>query len=119
MAKKTKSLDISIIDEGGAFTAFFKKFTGETDAFDYEGIAALRHLLSNQKAKLIHFIKTKKPKSIYALSKLVQRDFKSVREDMKVLERFGLIDLISEKSGKRSRLKPVLAIEELNIRVKV
>jgi predicted transcriptional regulator len=119
MAIKIKTREINIVDESGAFTSFFKKFTGESSSFDFEGISALRKLLSNEKARLLHILKTKNPSSIYSLAKMLGRDFKSVSDDIKLLERFGFIDLIAEKTGKRNRLKPILAINELHIKLKI
>lgn len=119
MAAKTKSREITIVQEGGSFTTFFKKFTSNTEAFDFEGLSALRKLLSNEKARLLHTIKTKKPGSIYALAKILDRDFKSVTEDIKLLERFGFIEMIAEKTGKRERLRPILSVDSVSITLKV
>lgn len=118
MAQKTKTREISIVEEGGAFNTFFKRFSGETKAYDFEGVSALRRLLSNERARILHVLKTQKPISIYHLAKLVKRDFKSVSEDIKLLERFGLIEMISEKTGKRSRLRPTLTVDSLYITLK-
>ncbi len=118
MAKKSKIRDITIIEEGGAFTAFFKKFTSEP-VYDFEGLSALRKVLSNEKARMLHIIKSKKPGSIYELAKILQRDFKSVKEDIHLLERFGFIDMVAEKTGKRARLKPILAIDKVTVNIKL
>ncbi len=40
---------------------------------------------------------------------------KSVREDVKVLERFGFLEFHAEKTGKRESLMPVLTIDKLQI----
>lgn len=119
MAPKVKSREINIIEESGAFNAFFKKLSGETKEYDFEGLSSLRKLLSNEKAKIIHVIKTKNPSSIYELSKILKRDFKSVSEDVKLLERFGFINMISEKTGKRHRLKPILVVDSMIINIKI
>jgi predicted transcriptional regulator len=113
MVQKTRT--ITIRSEGGAFYSIFKRFKGETKDFDFEGLSALRRILSNEKARLLHIVKIKKPDSIYTLARMLGRDFKSVREDIKLLERFGFINLISEKKGKRTRLKPEIAVDTLNI----
>ncbi|HLC31640.1 MAG TPA: hypothetical protein VJK51_03155 [Candidatus Nanoarchaeia archaeon] len=118
MASKTKTREITIIDEGGTFNTFFKRFTGDTSSYDFEGLATLRKLLSNEKARIIHTIKTKNPVSVYQLATLVQRDFKAVYADVKLLERFGLIEFIAEKTGKRERLRPVVVVETLHINLK-
>ena len=122
MALKSKVREITIVEESGTFTSFFKKFTGESSApsaFDYDGVTSLRRLLSNERARLLHVIKTKNPSSIYALAKLLGRDFKSVFEDIKLLERFGFVELLAEKTGKRERLKPLLVASEVIIKLKV
>ena len=119
MAFKTKTRDITIVDKEGAFSLFFKKFTGEEKNYDFEGISALRKLLSNEKARLLHVIKNKKPNSIYNLAKILKRDLKSVNNDIKLLERFGFIDMISEKTGKRERLRPIVVVDSIRINLNV
>ena len=117
MASKTR--EITITDSEGAFSVFFKKFTGEHGIYDFEGLASLRRLLSNERAKLLHVLKIKKPKSMYELARVLGRDFKSVHTDVKLLERFGFISMVAEKTGKRARLRPVLVIDKLNIELKI
>lgn len=119
MAQKIKTREITIVEEKGTFSTLFKRLYGESDEYSFEGLSAVRHLLSNEKARLLHIIKTRAPTSIYGLAKLLGRDFKAVNEDVKTLERFGFIDLIEEKSGKRARLKPVIVIDTLRIEIKL
>ena len=119
MAQKYKTREITIVDKSGAFSVFFKRFTSEKDEYDFEGLTALRRLLSNEKARVLHTIKTKSPKSLYHLAKLLGRDFKSVMEDIKLLERFGFVELAAEKTGKRERLKPILISDTVHINIKL
>ena len=119
MAQKSRTRDITVVDKSGTFSPFFKKMTGSKQDYDFEGLTALRRLLSNEKARLMNVLKTKNPKSIYELAKILGRDFKSVSEDVKLLDRFGFIDMISEKTGKRERLRPVLVVDYINIQIKV
>jgi len=77
--------------------------------------SAFRQLLSDEKARIIHEIASKKPVSVYALAKSLGRDFKAVRQDIRLLEQFGIVQLIREKSGKRQRAKPVLAEKRIEI----
>lgn len=118
MAQKYKTREIILVEKGGTFDTFLKKFSGSDEKYDFESLSSLRRLLSNEKARLIHLIKSKKPKSIYELAKLAKRDFKSVVEDVKLFEKFGLIEMISEKTGKRERLKPTLTIDSLYIHLR-
>jgi predicted transcriptional regulator len=60
-------------------------------------------------------IKTKKPRSLYHLARLLGRDFKAVSKDVSLLEKFGFIDFHRGKTGKREAKVPVLAIDQLNI----
>ncbi len=119
MAQRTKTKQITIVDEKGTFGVFLKMLQGPKSDYDFQSLSALRSLLSNEKARLIHTIKTKNPKSVYSLAKILQRDFKSVSEDIKLLEKFGFIDLIAEKTGKRNRLKPVVVLDSLVIELKI
>lgn len=119
MAQRSKTREITIVGNEGAFSTFFRKFYGEEKEYDFEGLETLRKLLSNEKARILHTIKTKKPSSIYELAKILKRDFKSVSEDIKLLDKFGFIDLVSEKSGKRERLRPVLVVDSMYINLKI
>ena len=82
-------------------------------------MSALRQLLSNEKARIIHTIKTQKPGSIYELAKNLERNFKSVRDDVKILERFGFIELIEEKTKNRIRHKPEIVVDNILINIKL
>lgn len=119
MAQKIITRDISIVDKEGTFNTILKRFSGEKKDYDFEGIAVLRKLLSNEKARLLHVIKTKKPSSIYNLARILGRDFKSVNDDIKLLDKFGFIDLIAEKTGKRARLRPVLVVDTVRINLQI
>ena len=119
MASKTKTRDITITNEEGAFKTFFKRFYASEEEFDFEGLSVLRRILSNEKARLLHTIKHRKPGSLYELAKVLNRDFKAVVEDIKLLERFGFIELVAEKSGKRKRIKPIVIVDSMQINVKI
>ena len=116
MAKKTKIRYVNIDVSRESFVA---KLTGAKKSHDFSDVKLLRSLLSNEKARILHLLKTENPKSIYALAKSLSRDFKSVREDIKVLEGFGFIEFHIEKTGKREALRPVLAIDKLEIIINI
>ena len=118
MAEKSKTRDITITDDSGAFNAILKRFKSEKD-YNFEALSLLRKLLSNEKARLLHTIKNKKPSSIYQLAKELKRDFKSVSQDIKLLEKFGFLNMIAEKTGKRERLRPTLAVDTIHINLKI
>jgi len=115
---KKKVREITIIESKGAFSIFKKPRTSKKD-YDFEGVLALRQLLSNEKARILHTIKTQNPKSIYNLAKKLNRGFKSVSDDVKLLERFGFVELIEEKTKKRVRHKPEIVVDTITIHLKV
>jgi predicted transcriptional regulator len=78
-----------------------------------------RQVLNNEKAKILSAIKTKNPTSIYHLAKLLNRDFRAVHKDIKILENFGFIKLLPEKKKNKKSLRPVLAIDKLNITIEI
>ncbi|NPE27048.1 hypothetical protein HNV12_03535 [Methanococcoides sp. SA1] len=118
MAQK-KRTKIRYVDVNVNKGNFVSKLIGEKKSHDFSDVKLLRKLLSNEKSRILYALKTKNPNSIYALAKLLKRDFKSVREDVKVLERFGFIEFHSEKTGKREALKPVLVIDKLQIIIEI
>jgi predicted transcriptional regulator len=109
MARKTKVVNLYITP--GTLSFLFRK-TGD---YDFSELSQLRQILSNERAKLINTIKTKNPESMYHLSKIAKRDFKSVQKDLEILQKFGIIEFKKESVGKRKKLKPVLAIDKLQI----
>jgi predicted transcriptional regulator len=119
MAQKTRTREITIVDKSGTFETLFKKFSGEKKDYDFEGLTSLRRLLTNEKARLLHLVKSKKPNSIYKLAKILKRDFKSVSEDLKLLERFGFVELVSERNGNRESLRPLVVVDSINIQIRV
>ncbi len=117
MAKTLVSRTINLSQKQGTFSTIFERFKGNKK--HSSDLAVLRNLLSNEKARLLHTIKSKQPNSIYELSKLLGRDFKSVREDIKVLEKFGFLEMLPIKKSGRERLKPVISLDELKIIIKI
>jgi predicted transcriptional regulator len=115
---KTKIREITIRESKGAFS-IFKSQEISKESYDFSGILALRQLLSNEKARILDVIKNQKPISIYDLAKKLNRGFKSVNDDVKLLERFGFIELIEEKTKDRIRHKPIIVAETITIHINI
>jgi len=113
MAEKTRIIEV--YEKGGTFSSVFRKFAGSKSDYNKSDMSLLRKLLSNEKARMLNVIKVKKPKSLYELAKFLERDFKTVRDDVMILKKFGFLDLIEEKSGKRKTHKPVITATTVNI----
>lgn len=114
----TKTREITIKESKGIFSITKDTKISKKD-YDFEGLAALRQLLNNEKARMIHVIKTQKPISMYDLSKKLNRNFKSVVDDLKLLERFGFIELVREKTKNRTRHKPEIVVDSITIHIKI
>jgi predicted transcriptional regulator len=71
----------------------------------FTSLAAVAKALSPARLELLGAILKGKPESIYALAKAVERDFKNVYSDVKVLAEIGLVEL--KQTGKRASMKPV------------
>ncbi|MBD3253320.1 HTH domain-containing protein [Candidatus Pacearchaeota archaeon] len=114
--KQIKTKTISITDKSGTFSTLFHRIKGAKKDTD---IINLRQILSNEKARLLHITKTKKPDSLYKLAKLLGRDFKAVRKDIRLLEKFGFIELISSHKNGRERLRPVVDADQVVITINI
>lgn len=115
---KTKTREITIVESKGTFN-IFKKIKLSKEDYDFEGIRALRQLLAPEKARMIHAIKTENPLSRYDLAKKLGRGFKAVNDDLKLLERFGFIEFIEEKTKNRIRHRPVVVVDSIIINVNI
>ncbi|MBR9704718.1 hypothetical protein GOV12_04855 [Candidatus Pacearchaeota archaeon] len=116
MAQQQNTINISLSLSGGTFSAIFSKIKGKKKNSQ---ISKLRQLLSNEKARLLHTVKVKQPESVYRLAKLLNRDFKAVRHDIKLLENLGLIELISSHKNGRERLRPVVESDKIIITINI
>src|SRR3989344_3216436 len=114
----TKTREITIFQSKGAFF-IFKKPKQDKESYAFSDVAVLRRILSNEKARILHVIKTQNPSSIYDLAKKLKRSFKSVSDDVKLLERFGFLELVEESTKKRKRLKPKVLVDMITIHLKV
>ena len=119
MAKNKSVRNIALSIESGAFTGIFRRLRGEKKGYDFSGISALRQMFSNERARLLRTIKNQKPESIYQLAKMLGRDFKSVRQDINLLEKFGFIELDAKAKGNRDTLKPLLAVDKVVITIEL
>lgn len=115
---RTKVREINLELSEGNFS-FSKKIKSSKEEYDFSGLLALRQILSNEKARILHTIKEQKPNSIYDLAKKLGRTFKSVSDDLKLLERFGFIEFIEEKTKNRIRHRPIILVDTMTIHFKI
>jgi predicted transcriptional regulator len=115
---RTKTREIAIKASKGTFSIFKDTKFSKKD-YDFSGLLALRQLLSNEKARILHVIKNQKPGSIYELAKKLGRGFKSVNDDIKLLERFGFVELVEEKTKNRIRHRPEVVVDVIKINLEI
>lgn len=89
-----------------------KRFSGFT-IISFPDFETLGKVITGARVELVSVIRTKKPKSIQELARFVERDFKNVYQDVKLLAEFGLIEL-KERGARRSSI-PVSLFSEFVI----
>ena len=102
---KTREITIlveSLEQSGKRFVEKYEKIKGgkkikEEEILSFEDIDTLRKVITKERLRLLRLIRTKKPKTIYALSKIAERPYPNVFNDVKKLGELGLIELGREK----------------------
>ncbi len=95
-----------------AFSTFSKptkKFAGHT-IISFPDFETFGRVITGARVELLSAIRQQKPKSIQELARMVERDFKNVYQDVKLLAQFGLIDL--KEQGPRKSATPVSKFTE-------
>ena len=67
---------------------------------------------------MLSVVRHKKPQSVYELSKMLNRDLKSVNTDLKVLSDNDFIELKKVEDG-RQRLVPLVDFDKIDILIRV
>ncbi len=73
----------------------------------------LGRILSPPRLQILTVVPSLKPKSISALAKAMQKDFKNVYSDVKFLADLGLLELREE--GRRKTLVPIAKFEGIEL----
>jgi predicted transcriptional regulator len=69
---------------------------------------------------LLRTIRTKRPGSIYELAKIVGRDLKNVQDDLRLLERYGLVRMSRGRSSGRREVKiPQAVFHEIALKIAI
>ena len=92
---------------------------GLREEVGFTSIEAARNFLTSERLSLLHAIRIRRPESLYELAKLVRRDFKNVQEDVRLLERHGLVRITQEPRGKRKVKVPRVSFQEIALRIAI
>ena len=81
----------------------------------FSSVESFREFFTPKRIELLQIIKHKQPKSVYELGKLANREIKSVVMDIRILEKYGLIDTkkIQVKSRTGYKIMPVFDYDKL------
>lgn len=92
---------------------------GSRDEGGFTSIEAARNFLTHERLALLRAIRTRHPSSLYELAKMVNRDFKNVQEDIRILERHVLVRISKEPRGKRKVKVPQVLFEEIALKIAI
>ena len=86
----------------------------------FTSLEAARNFLTRERLALLQAIRAKHPQSIYELAKVVNRDLKNVQQDVRLLERHGLIRLIERRRGQKSKVRvPEAPFDQIALRIAI
>jgi predicted transcriptional regulator len=86
----------------------------------FTSIEAARNLLTPSRLALLRAIRSKRPGSIYELASVVGRDLKNVQDDLRLLERYGLVRLTNgTRSGKRKVRVPKALFDQIELKIAI
>ena len=85
----------------------------------FTSLEAARNFLTRERLGLLRTIKSRHPNSIYQLAKMTGRDLKNVQEDVRILERHGLVRIASRPRGSRKVKVPRVPFEEIALKIAI
>ena len=83
----------------------------------FGNVESFREFFTPKRIELLQVIRHKHPKSVYELAKLTNREIKSVVTDIKILEKYGLIDTkrLAVKGKAGYRVMPIFDYDKLTV----
>lgn len=84
----------------------------------FENIQTLESVLTEKRLDILRTIRERKPKSIYELANILQRDVKNVNNDVNRLAELGLITLAKNKEG-RVRVEPAVEYDKILLEIPI
>jgi predicted transcriptional regulator len=123
-----KTLTIQIRSVDTALEQFRKAFrdvearrqVDRREGVYFTSIEAVRNLLTRNRLALLRAVRSARPGSIYELAKMVNRDLKNVQDDLKILERYGLIRMTDAAgSGKRRVRVPRSRFDQIELKIAI
>jgi len=86
----------------------------------FTSIEAARNLLTPNRLRLLKAVRRQRPGSIYELAKILKRDLKNVQEDLRLLEKYGLVRMTKSRGvGKRAVKVPEALFGEIALKIAI
>ncbi len=85
----------------------------------FTSLEAARNFLTRERLALLRTIRSRHPGSIYELAKMTGRDLKNVQEDVRILERHGLVRIAKRPRGSRKVKVPRVPFEEIALKIAI
>ena len=123
-----KTLTIEIKSAGDALDGFRDTFKvvearrriSRREGVYFTSIEAARNLLTPNRLALLRAVRSGRPGSIYELAKIVSRDLKNVQDDLRLLERYGLVRMAdATSSGKRRVRVPHAVFDQIALKIAI
>ena len=90
------------------------------DGVSFTSIEAARNFLTPTRLALLRAVRRRQPGSVYALARMVGRDLKNVQQDLRILERHGLIKMARGRgTGNRAVTIPTALCREIALRIAI
>lgn len=126
MGMKVKRIEIEVKpfkadenDVAEAFKKISKREKVKENKIVVESLDDLRKVLTKERIRLLHTIRTKKPKSIYDLSLMLERDRKAIITDIDILKRLDLVKITKRRTLKRMRTIPTVPYTKIDVAISV
>lgn len=84
-----------------------------------DSLEAARKLLTPQRLKMLGIIKREKPASLYALAKIMGKNFRAIYRDVGILSEVGLIQKEDYLEGNREKTRVGVRAKEIHLSVSI
>src|SRR2546425_11610677 len=123
-----KTLTIQIKSAGDALDGFrdtlkaaeARRRISRREGVYFTSIEAARNLLTPNRLALLRAVRSERPGSIYELSRMVKRDLKNVQEDLRILERYGLVRMADATRTGNRRVRVARSLfDEIELKIAI
>ncbi|MBN2458380.1 hypothetical protein JXB31_04595 [Candidatus Woesearchaeota archaeon] len=88
------------------------------DSISFQSLDQFRRFLTPKRLELLRAIRKNKPKSIYALAKVLKRKPENVNTDINFLSQLGFIEL-SKNNGVRKNVVPHVSYDKMSFEISI